>query len=293
MKKEELVKLIKSLPDNKCLVTAIHGQNYILSCRNIETSKGSRVYTERVIADRATFINGENLRYTKTYHETTLYIMYRSCLSIDKDSIYLNIEILEPRIDKYKHIIDLLHATQTLEMPVMIEEQIDERLILKEQEKMKEEKKKQDEFNELVLKLKEHFVEFKKDAVLLDLKTPTTDGVNIHTGRKSSVIIPDYPMNEKWSDETILNIINFVNSGIVYDEKQYTIVSHAVIGFIGELAGCVVMGHAWDIKNKRVVILKEKHKKYDLFFKNGKYHHCLNIIPNEEIVASYKVQGVL
>lgn len=110
---------------------------------------------------------------------------------------------------------------------------------------------------------------------------------------KNSVILIDYPRNEKQSDETILNIVNFVNSGIIYDEKQYTIVSRAGVGFLGDIAGYVLMGHVWDIKNKRSLVLKEKHKSYCLFFKNGKYTHCLDIIPNEEIVASYKVEGVL
>lgn len=112
---------------------------------------------------------------------------------------------------------------------------------------------------QLILKIKVIYKNMEKD-----LKNPITGGINIHTGRKSSVIITDYPMNEKWSDETILNIINFVNSGIVYDEKQYTIISRAVVGFIGNLADCVAMGHVWDIKNKRALVLSEKHKKYNL-----------------------------
>lgn len=33
--------------------------------------------------------------------------------------------------------------------------------------------------------------------------------------------------------------------------------------------------------------------KYLCFFKNGKHTHCLDIIPNEDIVASYKIEGVL
>ena len=110
---------------------------------------------------------------------------------------------------------------------------------------------------------------------------------------KNSVIFPDCPRNEKWSDETILNIVNFVNSGILYDEKQYTIVSRAGVGFLGDLADHVLMGHVWDIKNKRALVLKEKHKSYCLLFRKGKNYHSLDIIPNEEIVASYKIEGVL
>jgi hypothetical protein len=158
---------------------------------------------------------------------------------------------------------------------------------------MKEEKKKQDELNELLSKLKEDFVEFKKDDGISKIMAQTTGKVDNNTEVKKSVIFPDCRRNEKWSDETILNIVNFVNSGIVYDEKQYTIASCFVVGLLGDLAINIGIGHAWDIKNKRALVLKEKHKQYCLFFKNGKYTYSLNIIPNEEIVASYKVEGVL
>ncbi len=307
MKKEELIKLIKSLPDDKCLVTFICGRPYILSCKDIELSKGSRCYMEMIIADCSILTSTENyttLYEKKPHHETTLHIICRHDLSINEDcSLLQNIEIHEDRIDKYKYVVVGSHYKLPLNFPFMKQQKIDELLELKEQEKMKEEKKKQDEFNELVSKLKEHFVEFKKDAGISNITTPITGGINMHattTGKvntntdvRKSVIFTDCPRNEKWSDETILSIVNFVNSGIVCDEKQYTIVSRAGIGFLGDLADHVLIGHVWDIKNKRALVLKEKHKKCCLLFKNGKYNHLLDIIQNEDIVASYKVEGVL
>ena len=299
MKKEELIRLIKSLPDDKCLVTFICDRPYILSCKNIETSKGSRCYIERIIADCAILTSTENyttyttLSKTKPQHETTLYIIYRTCLSINEYSLFLNIEIFEDRIDKYIYTVEELPNKLPLNFPFMKQQKIDELIELKEQEKIKEEKRKQAEFNELVSKLKEHFVEFKKDAGISNTTTTTTGKVNTNIEVKKSVIFTDCPRNEKWSDETILNIVNFVNSGILYDEKQYTIVSRAGVGFLGDLADHVLMGHVWDIKNNRALVLKEKHKSYCLLFRKGKNYHSLDIIPNEEIVASYKVEGVL
>ena len=105
MTKEELIKLIKSLPDDKCLVTFICGKPYILSCKDVEFNKGSRCYFETVIGDCSILTSTENyttLYEIKSHHETILYIIDRSRISIDEDSLCSNIEILEDRIDKYK-----------------------------------------------------------------------------------------------------------------------------------------------------------------------------------------------
>lgn len=241
MIKEELIKLIKSLPHDKCLVTFICGRGYILSCKEIETSAGSRCYIDKIIGTRVVLIGVVDL-----YCETTLYIIDRSdtydiySINIFLKKDYIQVGIDEFTIDKYQGVFYGSPNPRPSEIPFMTKEKVDN-----------------------------------------------------NTEVKKSVIFPDCPRNEKWSDETILNIVNFVNSGIVYDEKQYTIASCSVVGFLGDLADHIIMGHVWDIKNKRALVLKEKHKKHCLFFKNGKNYHSLDIIPNEEIVASYKVEGVL
>lgn len=292
MKKEELIKLIKSLPADKCLVSIINGRRYVLSCEEVECPKDRRCYDVSIIGN----ISAMKRCNLSSNSETTLYVL-------DKLYIYYYVFVgdHESRIvidaGLYKCVLDVEksfnsdHITPS-NLP-MTQQRVDEIIELKEQEKMQEEKKKQDEFNELVSKPKQHFVEFKKDAGISNVTTTTTGKVDTNTDKKKSVIFTDCPRNEKWSDETILNIVNFVNSGILYDEKQYTVVSRAGVGFLGDLADYVLMGHVWDVKNKRALVLKEKHKSYCLFFKNGKHTHCLDIIPNEDIVASYKVEGVL